>query len=61
MAENKMGPVAELKEEHKEITGKDNAPMILVSAGEFLMGSTAGEIDLRWEHPKHKVFLDTYY
>jgi len=45
----------------KEITGKDGAPMVLVPAGEFLMGSKAEEVNLRWEHPQHKVFLDAYY
>ncbi|MFH2068604.1 MAG: formylglycine-generating enzyme family protein [Candidatus Omnitrophota bacterium] len=45
----------------EEITGKNGAPMVLVPAGEFLMGSTSGDADLRWEHPQHKVFLDAYY
>lgn len=44
-----------------EITGNDGAPMVIIHAGEFLMGSTVKEADLRWEHPQHKVFLDDYY
>jgi len=50
-----------LNAEQKEIAGKDGAPMLLVPAGEFLMGSPAGEVNLRWENPRHKVFLDAYY
>jgi formylglycine-generating enzyme required for sulfatase activity len=40
------------------ITGKDGAPMVLVPAGEFLMGSKEGDDD---ETPVHRVFLDAYY
>jgi formylglycine-generating enzyme required for sulfatase activity len=56
------------------IVGKDGSPMVLVRAGEFLMGSDAGEIDrlmqgrgnlLRdWfenEVPKHRVSLGGFY
>jgi len=32
--------------------------MVLIPAGEFMMGSDSGEKN---EHPQHKVFLDTYY
>jgi formylglycine-generating enzyme required for sulfatase activity len=40
------------------ITGKgDEAPMVLVPAGEFIMGS----IDSRNEKPIHRVFLDDFY
>ena len=49
-----------LNAEQKEVTGKDGA-MVSVPAGEFLMGSPSGEVNLRWENPQHKVFLDTYY
>ncbi len=41
-----------------EVTGKDGAPMVLVPAGEFSMGSDKGDDD---EQPIHKVFLDGFY
>ncbi len=41
-----------------EITGNDGAPMVLVPAGEFTMGSDEGDDD---EHPLHRVFLDRFY
>jgi formylglycine-generating enzyme required for sulfatase activity len=41
-----------------EIAGQDGAPMALVPAGEFLMGSNEGASD---ERPVHRVFLDAYY
>ena len=41
----------------REIAGKDGAPMALVDAGEFLMGSDKfGD-----EKPMHKVSLDAFY
>ncbi len=40
------------------LTGKDGAPMVLVPAGEFLMGSEQGDDD---EQPIHRVFLDSFY
>ena len=43
-----------------EITGKDGAPMVLIPAGEFLMGSPDGGGEEN-EHPQHRVFLDAYY
>ena len=39
-------------------TGKDGAPMVLVPAGEFLMGSDEGDDD---EQPVHRVVLDSVY
>lgn len=41
-----------------EIIGKDGAPMMLVQAGEFLMGSNEGDGD---EMPAHRVYLDGFY
>jgi formylglycine-generating enzyme required for sulfatase activity len=43
--------------QQQEITGKDGAPMMLVPAGEFTMGSNEGAD----EQPVHRVSLDTYY
>ena len=44
-----------------EITSKDGAPMVLVPAGEFLMG-TADAIKARFnQKPQHAVYLDTFY
>jgi len=40
------------------MVGKDGAPMVLVPAGEFLMGSEQGDDD---EQPVHRVFLDSFY
>jgi formylglycine-generating enzyme required for sulfatase activity len=40
------------------ITGKDGAPMVLVPAGEFTMGSEQGDDD---EQPVHRVVLDRFY
>ena len=42
--------------------GKDEAPMVVVPAGEFMMGSPAGEGgDDPNEQPEHLVALDEYY
>lgn len=41
-----------------EITGKDGAPMVLVPAGEFTMGSDKGDED---ESPIHRVYLNMFY
>ena len=41
-----------------EIAGRDGAPMVLVPAGEFTMGSDKGDED---EFPVHHVFLNAYY
>jgi len=41
-----------------EITGKDGAPMVLIPAGEFAMGSDKGDDD---EQPIHRVFIDSFY
>jgi sulfatase modifying factor 1 len=41
-----------------EIMGKDGAPMVLILAGEFLMGSDDGLDDGK---PAHTVYLDDFY
>ncbi len=41
-----------------EITGKDGAPMVLVPAGDFMMGSDKGDED---ESPIHRVYLHAFY
>jgi formylglycine-generating enzyme required for sulfatase activity len=41
-----------------EMTGKDGAPMVLVPAGEFMMGDNQGSDD---EKPAHRVHLDAFY
>ena len=42
----------------REIIGKDGAPMVLIPAGEFRMGSNHGHRD---ERPVHTVYLDAFY
>ncbi|MGQ0696477.1 MAG: formylglycine-generating enzyme family protein, partial [Nitrospiraceae bacterium] len=41
-----------------KITGKDGAPMVLVPAGEFTMGSDNGDED---ESPIHRVYVNAFY
>ncbi|MDC8449801.1 MAG: SUMF1/EgtB/PvdO family nonheme iron enzyme [Nitrospira sp.] len=41
-----------------KITGKDGAPMVLVPAGEFMMGDNFRDED---ERPVHLVYLDSFY
>jgi len=41
-----------------EIIGKDGAPMVLIPAGEFVMGSDKGDED---EAPAHRVYLNAFY
>jgi formylglycine-generating enzyme required for sulfatase activity len=42
----------------KVITGKDGSEMVLIPAGEFMMGSNDGKSD---QKPIHAVYLDAYY
>jgi len=42
------------------ILGEDGAEMVLIPAGEFLMGSTPS-VGNPGEHPQHTVFLDAFY
>ena len=50
----------ELKAGVAKITGKDGAPMVLVPAGEFAMGSPEGKGGSD-EQPPHMVDLDAFY
>ena len=43
-----------------EITGKDGAPMVLIPAGEFRMGSPDGERE-KDEYPQHNMALSAFY
>jgi formylglycine-generating enzyme required for sulfatase activity len=43
----------------REVTRKDGAPMVLIPAGEFWMGSPDGE-GTKDEHPRHQVSLDAF-
>jgi formylglycine-generating enzyme required for sulfatase activity len=46
----------------KTITGKDGAPMVLIPAGEFMMGSREDDKSAGSdERPAHRVYLDAYY
>jgi formylglycine-generating enzyme required for sulfatase activity len=49
---------ASLPDARQEIVGKDGAKMVLISAGEFQMGSNNGESD---EKPVHTVYVDAFY
>ena len=42
----------------EKLTGHDGAPLILIPAGRFLMGSQTGEAD---ERPIHPIELDAFY
>lgn len=48
--------------QEREITGKDGAPMVLVPAGEFMMGSREDDNSAQHdERPAHSVYLDAFY
>jgi len=63
---SKQGSSIETSEQPQHIapaqTGKasQNSDMVLIPAGQFLMGSKASQGD-RDENPQHKVYLDAYY
>jgi len=52
--------VAQPKPTEQLIIGMDGAEMVLIPAGEFLMGGPEGEGD-NDEHPQHTVFVDSFY
>jgi sulfatase modifying factor 1 len=46
----------------KTVTGKDGAPLVLIPAGEFLMGTSISQRDGgRDEYPEHRIFLNAFY
>ena len=55
---NGSAPAKSAAQPPAEIIGKDGAPMVLVPASEFTMGTDKGDDD---EAPIHRVFLDTFY
>ncbi len=45
-----------------EVTSNDGTPMVLVPAGEFIMGTAEGIVGMRNnEKPQHTVYLDAFY
>ena len=50
-------PSARVPQPPATLTGQDGAPMGLVPAGEFTMGSDEGDDD---EQPVHRVVLDSF-
>ncbi len=50
--------IAMLISPSQELIGKDGAPMVLIPAGEFVMGSEKGDED---EAPTHRVHLSAFY
>ena len=51
-------PIQPVVGAHLTLLGQDGAPMVLVPAGEFVMGSENGE---SYEKPVRRVILDAYY
>lgn len=46
----------------KTATGRDSAPLSLIPAGEFLMGTSLSNRDAgRDEYPERRIFLDAFY
>ncbi len=55
-------PSADPSELPKTFTGKDGAPMMLIPAGEFLMGTALSNRDGgRDEYPERRIYLDAFY
>ncbi|MHC9539634.1 MAG: formylglycine-generating enzyme family protein [Vulcanimicrobiota bacterium] len=53
-------PVLQSPKDTLNVNPKDGAAMIIIPAGEFLMGSPEGT-GSDDEHPQHRVYLDAYY
>src|SRR5437660_11121060 len=54
--------VADPSELPPTVTGKDGAPMSLIRAGEFLMGTALSNRDGgRDEYPARRIYLDAFY
>ena len=51
--------VVQLEPTEQSIIGIDGAKMVLIPAGDFLMGSPGGDDDD--ERPQHTVFVDAFY
>jgi len=55
-------PSADPSELPPTVTGKDGAPMRLIPAGEFLMGTALSNRDGgRDEYPERRIYLDAFY
>lgn len=50
--------IAPTESNGRDVVGKDGAPMVLVPAGDFIMGSDKGDED---EAPVHRVHLNAFY
>ncbi len=54
--------LAKTNESAEQIIGRDGAPMVLVPAGEFMMGAQKDDKMAREdEQPAHPVYLDAFY
>lgn len=56
MQEARVVPPSPAPAHERVVTGRDGAPMVLVQAGEFLMGNEA-----EGDAPPHRVSLDAFY
>ena len=55
---DRAGLTAQTGAAYATLFGKDGAPMLLIHAGDFMMGSHDGEAD---ETPAHRVSLEAFY
>ena len=54
--EARVAPPSPTPMHERMVTGRDGVPMVLVPAGEFVMGNQAEE-----DAPPHRVYLDAFY